>query len=51
MDKGLFQEIRQTGREAYHSVPTNIKVKNTWMYTSIPPHVKQKVNSTLSQRI
>jgi hypothetical protein len=28
-----------TWREADHSIPSSAEVQNTWIYTSIPPHV------------
>jgi hypothetical protein len=31
--------IKRPGREADHSPPTSAGVRNTWIYTSIPPHV------------
>jgi hypothetical protein len=31
--------VKQLGREADHSPPTNAEVKKTWIYTSIPPYI------------
>jgi hypothetical protein len=38
---GSFPGIKRPGREAEHWALTsiNVKVKNTWIYTSIPPYV------------
>jgi hypothetical protein len=30
--------VKQTGREADHSSPTNVEVKKTWIYTSTHPY-------------
>jgi hypothetical protein len=35
----LSPGIKRPGREADHSDPTSAEVKNTWIYTSTPPHV------------
>jgi hypothetical protein len=34
----LKPKIKLPGREADHSPPTSAEVKNTWIYTSIPPY-------------
>jgi hypothetical protein len=34
----LSPEVRRPGREADHSPPTSVEVKNTWIYTSTPPY-------------
>jgi hypothetical protein len=34
----LSTEVKRPGREAGHSPPTNVEVKKTWIYTSIPPY-------------
>jgi hypothetical protein len=34
-----FPEVKQPGREADHSPPTNADVKRMWVYTSTPPQV------------
>jgi hypothetical protein len=31
--------VERPGPEADHSPPTSAEVKNTWIYTSIPPYV------------
>jgi hypothetical protein len=36
--RGSFQGGKAAGREADHSPPTNVEVKKTWVYTSIPPY-------------
>jgi hypothetical protein len=35
--RGSFPRVKQPGREADHSPPSNAVVKNEWSYTSIPP--------------
>jgi hypothetical protein len=35
----LFPELKWPGRQSYHSPPTNVKIKNTWIYISTPPYV------------
>jgi hypothetical protein len=35
----LSPGVSQPGRETDHSPPTNAEVKNTWIYTSIPPYI------------
>jgi hypothetical protein len=38
--QGIFLwGVKRTGRESDHLPPTNAEVKNTWIYTSIPPYV------------
>jgi hypothetical protein len=34
----LSPEVKRPGREAGY-LPTSAKVKNTWIYTSTPPHI------------
>jgi hypothetical protein len=34
----LFPGVRRLGREADHSPPTSVEVKNMWIYISTPPH-------------
>jgi hypothetical protein len=34
-----FLEVKWTGHEADHSLPSNAKVKNVWNYASTPPYV------------
>jgi hypothetical protein len=36
---GSFSGAKRPGREADHSHPTSVEVKNTWIYTSTPPYV------------
>jgi hypothetical protein len=36
---GSFPGVNRPGREAYHSPPSNVVVKNSWSYTSIPQYV------------
>jgi hypothetical protein len=31
-----FLEVRRQGREADHSTPSSVELKNTWIYTSAP---------------
>jgi hypothetical protein len=31
--------VKRPGREADHSAPTSVEVKNMWIYTSTPPYV------------
>ena len=40
----VFPRINRLGREADHSPPPNAEVKNTWSYTSIPPHDFMRVH-------
>jgi hypothetical protein len=35
----LSPGVKWPGRESDHSFPTTAEVKNTWIYTSIPPYV------------
>jgi hypothetical protein len=35
----LTTGVKQLGLEADHSLPTSVKVKKTWIYTSTPPYV------------
>jgi hypothetical protein len=35
----LSPEVKRPGREDDHSLPTNAKVKKTWIYASTPPYV------------
>jgi hypothetical protein len=35
----LSMGVKQPGREADHPPPTCAEVRNTWIYTSTPPHV------------
>jgi len=37
--KGLSLEIKLLRREADHSPPSSVKVKNEWSWTSITPYV------------
>jgi hypothetical protein len=40
MDTGdSFPGSKPPGRDAHHSPPTSVEVKNTWIYTSTPPYV------------
>jgi hypothetical protein len=34
----LSSGVKLPGREADHSPPTSVEVKNTWIYTSTPPY-------------
>jgi hypothetical protein len=34
----LFPGVKRPRREADHSPPVSAEVKNTWVYTSIPPY-------------
>jgi hypothetical protein len=34
----LSPGVSQQGREVYHSPPTIIEVRKTWIYTTTPPH-------------
>jgi hypothetical protein len=36
---GSFPEGKAPGREADHSLPSSVEVKNAWIYTSTPPYV------------
>jgi hypothetical protein len=36
---GFLPGIKRPERETDHSIPTSAEVKNTWIYTSIPPYV------------
>jgi hypothetical protein len=37
---GVFpRRVKTSGREADHSPPSSVEVKNPWSYTSTPPHV------------
>jgi hypothetical protein len=38
-EKDLSPGVKRQRHEADHSPPTSADVKNTWIYTSIPPHV------------
>jgi hypothetical protein len=31
--------VKRPGREAHHSPPVSVEVKNTWIYTSMPPYI------------
>jgi hypothetical protein len=35
--RGSFPGVKQPRREADHSLPSSVKVKNAWSYTSTPP--------------
>jgi hypothetical protein len=37
--EALSQRIKWPGQEADHSLPTSVKVKNMWIYTSTPPYI------------
>jgi hypothetical protein len=37
--RALFLGVKRSGRKADHSPPTNVEIKNTWVYTSNPPYV------------
>jgi hypothetical protein len=34
----LSPGVKRPGREADHSPPTSVEIKNTWVYTSTPPY-------------
>jgi hypothetical protein len=36
---GIFPEIKQLKREADHSPPSSVELKNAWSYTSTSPYV------------
>jgi hypothetical protein len=36
-NRGSFSVIKRPGREAEHSSPSNVEVKNAWNSTSAPP--------------
>jgi hypothetical protein len=37
VSRALFPGVKRQGREADHSLPTSVAIKNTWIYTSTPP--------------
>jgi hypothetical protein len=39
LPRALSPGVTRPGREADHSPPTSAEFKNTWIYTSTPPHV------------
>jgi len=35
--RAVIPEVKRPGREAYHSPPFRVEIKNVWSYTSTPP--------------
>jgi hypothetical protein len=43
--------VKREGREADHSPPPSVEVKNAWSYTSSPPNTPSRCGDELSTRI